>query len=126
VEEKDGMIDVPALSPAISRNFGGVELKSPVDADVRPIPLITLDSLNLPRVDLIKIDIEGMEINALHGAAELIKSNKPILFIEWIKSDQQELVSLLDAFGYNKINIIGMNLLAIHPDDLCREHVSFN
>ena len=33
------------------------------------------------KVDFIKMDIEGAELNALHGAENLIKQNKPILAV---------------------------------------------
>jgi FkbM family methyltransferase len=43
---------------------------------------VTLDSLNLGRVDFIKIDVEGHEANALRGADALIKANRPYIFLE--------------------------------------------
>ena len=35
----------------------------------------------LPRIDFIKMDIEGAELDALHGAAEIIKKHRPKLAI---------------------------------------------
>lgn len=49
------------------------------------VPLTTIDrmvaELNLPKVDLIKMDIEGSEQNALLGAAETIRRYHPRLAI---------------------------------------------
>ena len=44
---------------------------------------ITLDSLELNNIDLIKIDIEGNELNVLKGALETIQRNKPIIEFEY-------------------------------------------
>jgi len=52
---------------------------------VTHVPLTTIDrlveELNLPRVDYIKMDIEGAETRALHGAAETLKRWRPRLAI---------------------------------------------
>ncbi len=49
------------------------------------VPLTTIDrlveELNLPRVDYIKMDIEGAETRALHGAAGTLKRWRPRLAI---------------------------------------------
>jgi FkbM family methyltransferase len=41
-----------------------------------------VEKLRLKRVDLIKIDIEGEEYNALKGATKTIKRFKPKIIIE--------------------------------------------
>jgi FkbM family methyltransferase len=46
------------------------------------IKITTLDSLNLPGLDFIKIDVEGAEGLVLQGAAETIKKFKPVIFFE--------------------------------------------
>jgi FkbM family methyltransferase len=46
------------------------------------VPAITLDSLNLTNVDIIKIDVEGHELSVVYGAEQTIKNNKPLIVIE--------------------------------------------
>jgi FkbM family methyltransferase len=46
------------------------------------INICTLDSLNLPGLDFMKIDVEGAEGLVLQGAAETIKKYKPVIFFE--------------------------------------------
>ena len=41
-----------------------------------------IESLQKEKIELIKIDVEGHEINALKGARNLIQSNKPIILFE--------------------------------------------
>ena len=45
----------------------------------------TLDSFALPRVDVIKIDVEGHAARVLAGAAETLLKHRPIL---WFESDE--------------------------------------
>ena len=43
---------------------------------------IALDSLNIPKLDFIKLDIQGFEYKALIGGINTIKNNMPTIFIE--------------------------------------------
>lgn len=61
-------------------NFGGVALNSGRDGD--EIAVIRLDDLNLAACRLIKIDVEGMELSVLKGAAALIAGCRPVLYVE--------------------------------------------
>jgi FkbM family methyltransferase len=138
VGANDGTIGVPSLDPRVPANFGGLELKAregsvpaqelgaPVDREnLISIRVMTLDSLNLKRVDFLKIDVEGMEIDVINGSLDLIRQNKPILYVEWVKSEQDKLAEGLTALGYDKLFKFGMNLIAVHPDDPCRESINF-
>ena len=48
------------------------------------VPLVTIDSLRAQHdpVNFMKIDVEGHEASALQGAAETIRRDQPVLFIE--------------------------------------------
>jgi FkbM family methyltransferase len=46
------------------------------------IPVMRLDDLNLQSCDLIMLDVEGYEQEALNGALETIKKFKPVLCLE--------------------------------------------
>jgi FkbM family methyltransferase len=67
-------------------NFGGFSLHSYSNGTsylVNPsINVITLDSLNLKNISMIKIDVENHENEVLEGAKNTILNNKPIIFIE--------------------------------------------
>ena len=55
----------------------------PTAMDGQPIKSITIDSLNLPKVDLIKIDIQGSDLNAMKGAVNTISKFKPTIIFEY-------------------------------------------
>jgi len=46
------------------------------------VDVITLDSLNLTNISMIKIDVENHENEVLQGGKQTILKNKPIIFIE--------------------------------------------
>lgn len=123
VGEFDGMLGVPQPNYLKPASFGSIELKHKPDTeyvgqsisyaakDLIKISQTRLDSLNLPRLDFLKIDVEGMEVEVLRGAREAIAQFRPTMLIEWIKSDQVVLEKILREFGY-EIKVCGANLLA--------------
>lgn len=46
------------------------------------IPMLCIDDLSLPACDLIYLDIEGAELNALLGAQQTIIEHSPVIVIE--------------------------------------------
>ena len=46
------------------------------------VPCVRLDDFELPACDLIKLDIEGAEVMALHGAMRTIDRHQPVVVIE--------------------------------------------
>jgi len=58
------------------------------------------------RVDGIKIDVQGMEIEVLQGMAGLLKSFKPKLVVEVHRGvDRGELLDLVERVGYSRRGI---------------------
>ena len=60
---------------------------------------ITIDSLKL-QPDLIKVDAEGWEYNVILSAKKTIKSNKPVLFIEYHHHNYQKIKKELNKKNY--------------------------
>lgn len=82
------------------------------------IPMRTIDSFNLQKVDFIKIDAEGWELHILRGAAETIKKFHPKLYIEINKGTlarcgvtADEIFSFLNVNGYSYNNIYREQLM---------------
>lgn len=59
-----------------------VDSVSDLDSHLGLIKIRDLDSLQLPKVDFLKIDAEGMELDVLNGGEKTILKNMPILFCE--------------------------------------------
>jgi len=75
-----GVAVVPPLDHSKEQNFGGIGLRGSGAGE--RVPVATIDSLDLPACGLIKIDVEGMELDVLRGAAQTIRKHQPRLFVE--------------------------------------------
>lgn len=123
-----GSIKIPVPDYLTPSSFGSLELRKRAgneyigqnidysDAGMTSVEQVSLDSRQLARVDFIKLDVEGMELEALAGATRTIDRHKPQMLIEVIKTDREKLRSLLEQHGY-AIYPMGINLLAIHHTD---------
>lgn len=90
---------VPQLAPDAPQNFGGLSLAGSNDGeDVTGIPL---DEFELKACDLIKIDVEGMELDVLQGGAELVDRFRPVIYAEADRPDKAPaLIAWLQARAY--------------------------
>lgn len=61
-----------------------------------------------PRVDFIKCDIEGSELEALRGGISLIKSLKPAFLIEVSRGASGDVFRLLKGLGYHAFVFSGV------------------
>jgi FkbM family methyltransferase len=104
--------DVVAIKACAASDQTGVlkvDKQSALHAYCRPdvnegefeIPRITIDSLKLPKVKLIKVDVDGHELEVLNGAEQTIKRCKPIIYIEnEIDAKREAMVAWLVDHGY--------------------------
>lgn len=99
--------------PAKEDNIGMAKIEIASDQD-SPILISTIDDVvesylsgqsNFVDVAVIKIDIEGMEIEALAGAANVISVHKPELYVEaQTPGSLKEVASFLQNYGYVPIS----------------------
>lgn len=125
---------IPIPNYFVPSSFGSLELigsatnefiGQPIDYSsdkMEVIKMVSVDSLNLQRLDLLKIDVEGMELEVLHGARQSLQSSRPILVVEAIKTDKVELAKLLQDADYQMFTL-GQNIAAIHTSDPCLSDV---
>ena len=113
VSDRPGKVMVPVLDVSQVNNWGGVSLENSTEGE--PVDAITLDSLNLERCDFIKIDVEGMELNVLKGATELVDRCQPLIYME---ADRDEKNPALFAFMRSKgYHIYPHRPLLYNPDN---------
>lgn len=128
VSSEPGFLNIPNPDYTVASSFGSLELRKRDDhefigqtvdySDGKTVAIqkITLDGLQLPRIDLIKIDVEGMEMEALEGAKSSIERCRPIILIESGKTGNDLIRQWLVTRGYDVIDA-GINLLALHTQD---------
>lgn len=75
---------------------------------VRYVPIDTLDRIakqkNIGKIDLIKIDVEGVELAVLKGSHDVLRKDKPRLLVEihpTLNSNPETLYELLRNYGYS-------------------------
>lgn len=109
--ERSGSIAMPQMDPTKPANFGGASCGGISDVVVQTI---AIDQQELERCDFIKLDIEGMELEAIAGAKKTIELCRPIMMIEHIKIGVWKIKEVLPDYG---VFIAGMNVICIHRSD---------
>ncbi|HSU65369.1 MAG TPA: FkbM family methyltransferase, partial [Tepidisphaeraceae bacterium] len=100
VGDAPGTLLVPSLDPARENNFGGLSLLGHSHGE--PVPVVRLDDLGLARCRLLKVDVEGMELQVLKGAAKLIERCTPALYVENDRTENSaDLVRFIDSLNYD-------------------------
>ncbi len=124
-----GIIKVPVPDYFAPSSFGSLELRptgqtefigQTIDyshdkcVDVR---MTAIDDLALPRLDFLKIDVEGMETEVLAGAINSIEKHHPHVLVEKVKSDEAAITTFFEQRGY-KLFPLGLNFAAMHQDEV--------
>ncbi len=110
--DQTGLIECPQFDYFKPMNFGSVEfgdrqneplgqMRRYEKTSAETVGLTTLDRFNFERLDLLKVDIEGMEMKFLDGAKNTILKCRPIIHIEYLKVDAKRLGERLVSLGYN-------------------------
>lgn len=99
----------------VENNIGGFSLNKKIihnknevllSEEEDNISIITIDSLNLENIRLIKIDVEGLEEDVILGSLKTLEKNNypPIIFEawgdDWYEKQKQSLFSTLEKLGY--------------------------
>jgi FkbM family methyltransferase len=127
-QEADIELDVPDYTAetnigafSIDKEVRENEYECKTSGGKEKIILMTLDSIGFENVRLIKIDVEGHELEVIKGGIETIKANNypPIIFEAWTwkpwyQEKRKALFDYLEGHGY-KIEQLGENNLARHP-----------
>lgn len=99
VGDRDGLIGGNEGDP------GNLHLGEYGDPYLAPFPMIRLDSLDLPLPEVMKLDVEGWELDTLQSATKLMAS-KPIIIAEFCpelltrRGRPEALVDFFIARGY--------------------------
>ena len=100
-----------ALARFNARNLGGTAFAAKADGDVALFALDdVVDSADLSRLDLIKIDVEGMQLEVLSGAEAVLDQRRPAIWVELLPRENSfdPVRTHLERFGY-KPTAMGFN-----------------
>jgi FkbM family methyltransferase len=101
-------VPIPRFDYFQPMNFGSVEfgatqlesLDQKRQVSTESVQQVRLDDLSLENVCLMKIDVEGMEETVLDGCVETIERSRPIVLIEYLKSDASQLAEFFRERKY--------------------------
>jgi FkbM family methyltransferase len=133
IGEKDSIIEIPSVNYEANMNVGmfsiNQEVRSALEVEQYTdssrsfsVPMIKLDSLKIPKSPaLIKIDVEGYELNVLKGALNFLEEHNypPLIFEawgsrEWFAAQKTELLRFVEDLGYQISFNMGDEYIAQH------------
>lgn len=122
VSSVTGTMRVPRINYEVLSNFGGIAMKDGLlvhgpgqelsydKHNMNTVNCFALDDSKLSRIDILKIDVEGMEMDVLKGAAMTIKELKPVVITEWIHCGKEVITSFLNDFEHFEL---GGNIVSV-------------
>ena len=110
---KQGRVDVPIPDYGRANNYGGYSLDFATYKESGY--MLQLDDVPLESCQLIKIDVEGMELEVLQGARKTIATFCPVLYMENNRPDKGEalLDFVISELAYQVFRH-GQNILCLH------------
>lgn len=94
-----GYTRIPPLSPYSDAPWGVAVTGGPVGDRV---PVRTIDSYELKRLDFVKLDLEGSEPDALLGGLSTFRRCRPVLYVEF-NYNRAAILAALEMAGYPSI-----------------------
>jgi FkbM family methyltransferase len=116
---------LPAVDYSIPLDYGSISItdqearttKNYLDESV--VHTITIDELNLPRLDFVKLDIEGHEVQAIKGGIETIKKYRPFVWVEYFIIGMDPIIKCFEGIeGYTFHRMDPQNMVCVPTEKL--------
>jgi FkbM family methyltransferase len=125
------IITVPDIDYSQQANFGAVSIEQFSTGAALDVVILDDELKDIARLDLLKIDAEGMEYKALNGAKILISKYKPILYVENDRPEKsQALIELIQSMDYklywHRAPIYNPNNYAENEENIFEDQISLN
>jgi len=133
IADTDGVCEIPEIdfyncinASAFSmhqkyRELHGIE--QAMRKETHSVPQLSLDSLEVDSlVSLVKIDVEGLELQVLTGGIDFLSRNKfpPILLEawghDWFESERSQLFDCITSIGYQLVRLGHSEYFSHHPE----------
>lgn len=103
VGHEPGVIKIPPIDYTKHNSFGSLSMiPASSEGSERDVQQVRLDDMyRRERLNLIKIDVEGMEKDVLQGAQEIISRHRPFLYVENDRVEKSdELIEYIRSLDY--------------------------
>ena len=94
------MIEIPRYRRGSEAIADARIVERPTNLRHFTVAAMRIDSLNLTRLDFIKMDVVGHEIPAVCGARETIERCRPAMIVESVFAEGSWLYPILEPLGY--------------------------
>jgi len=110
------------VAPDLGNGMGNATLvASASEETTHAVSIRTLDSFELPRLDCLKVDVEGMEIEVLSGAQKTIQRCHPHIIFETLTAHPPEFHKPLEEF----VRDLGYRTYALNLSDTRFEEITY-
>ena len=123
--KEPGIAQLPAVDYSVAQDFGTVSLSNETTVDEdgwmndRVVDITSIDAMDLPRLNFIKLDVEGFEIPALTGGLEAIAKYRPYIWVEYFITGAKEIKQSLNSITDYAYYIVDyQNMLCIPNERL--------
>jgi FkbM family methyltransferase len=99
---------VPKVNYGEPQDFGTVELNH---GDGARVEVTTIDAFRVPRLDFLKIDVEGMEVEVMKGGRATIATHQPWCWVEYWKAGKDAIKAQFDGLDYRFYLMDELNML---------------
>lgn len=103
------LLEMPDYSKV--QDFGLYSIPEATQQANEKVTMTTIDDLELPSLDFLKIDVEGMEIEVLKGAQTMLKQYQPWCWVEYWKLDVEDIKQQFAGLDYEFYKMDKLNLL---------------
>jgi FkbM family methyltransferase len=128
--EKDDTLKIPKVDYDKNQDYGIVSLVNQdniAQSNFDLVDIVSIDSLEFERVDLIKIDVEGMEIGVLKGSTNTVRKFRPYFWIEYWNSNTQEIKKWFNDIGnYTIYQVTGADILCVPNEKVSAAGLTIN
>jgi FkbM family methyltransferase len=106
------VLKVPWVDYNVPQDFGAVSLVKQEDLSAKEsVEMAAIDDLSLPRLDFLKIDVEGMETDVLKGARRTLETHLPWCWIEAHKIGKDPIKQQFVGLSYKFFVADHLNML---------------
>lgn len=134
VGSSSGNVEIPTFDYSKTANIGAFSLDAELQKlrgleaglnrdKTEAVAMTTLDSLKVEdRVRVVKIDVEGMEVDVVRGGRKFLESQRypPLIFEawegEWFTARRKQLFDEIERLGYLITRLARDEFVAQHPD----------
>jgi hypothetical protein len=85
--------------------------------NTRIVNTVSIDGMNLPRLDFLKLDIEGHELPALQGGINTFKQHRPWIWVEYAITGAEAIKDSLSTLSNYQFYIVDRQNMICVPEE---------